>query len=175
MLTEPLPIATNRLVLRRFFIGDLTEFQAYRSDPEIGRYQSWEKMSDDRAKRFIEAVASDQLFIPGEWNQIAIADRPSNTLVGDIGICVSSDGVEAELGITLSKPAQGKGLAGEALQAAFALVLRHTGVEKLVGITHSENVASIGLLQSLSMVEVEPILTVENGEIITERVFWLTR
>jgi RimJ/RimL family protein N-acetyltransferase len=32
----------EHVTLRRFHPGDLTEFVAYRSDPEVARYQSWD-------------------------------------------------------------------------------------------------------------------------------------
>ena len=35
-------LETSRLVLRRFAPGDEAAFAAYRSDPEVARYQSWE-------------------------------------------------------------------------------------------------------------------------------------
>jgi RimJ/RimL family protein N-acetyltransferase len=35
-------LTTQRLVLRRFGPEDLDAFVAYRSDPEVARYQSWE-------------------------------------------------------------------------------------------------------------------------------------
>jgi RimJ/RimL family protein N-acetyltransferase len=35
-------LTSERLVLRRFRPEDLDAFVAYRSDPEIARYQSWE-------------------------------------------------------------------------------------------------------------------------------------
>jgi len=35
-------IATERLILRAFQADDLEAFVAYRSDPEVARYQSWD-------------------------------------------------------------------------------------------------------------------------------------
>jgi RimJ/RimL family protein N-acetyltransferase len=36
-----LPIATERLVLRRFTPADAAGLAAYRSEPAVARYQSW--------------------------------------------------------------------------------------------------------------------------------------
>jgi len=35
-------IVTERLSLRPFRVDDLAAFVAYRSDPEVARYQSWD-------------------------------------------------------------------------------------------------------------------------------------
>ena len=35
-------LTTERLVLRRFRPEDLDAFVAYRSDPQVARYQGWE-------------------------------------------------------------------------------------------------------------------------------------
>jgi hypothetical protein len=40
-LPEPLPIATARTTLRRLSTDDVAAFQAYRTDPEVGRWQGW--------------------------------------------------------------------------------------------------------------------------------------
>src|SRR5215217_805361 len=36
-------VRTERLVLRRFSSADAEAFAAYRSDPEVARFQSWER------------------------------------------------------------------------------------------------------------------------------------
>jgi len=38
----PLPIRTDRLVLRALRPEDVDAFVAYRADPEVARYQGWE-------------------------------------------------------------------------------------------------------------------------------------
>ena len=50
-------LATERLVLRRFRPDDLDAFVAYRSDPGIARYQSWEApYPPDQARQLLREL-----------------------------------------------------------------------------------------------------------------------
>ena len=108
------PILCARLTLRRFQEKDLAAFVAYRSDSEVARFQSWSSMNDDEARDFIRQQQRAQFGVPGEWFQIAIAQRETDALIGDIGVCLKADDPAcAEIGFTLSRENQGKGFASE--------------------------------------------------------------
>lgn len=148
---ECLPRTTPRLILRRLTCGDLRDFQAYRHDPEVARYQGWVPTDDHVAADFLAEMGGVPLFLPGVWVQLGIADRDSGTLLGDIGICVAMDGQAAEIGFSLSAGAQGRGLGTEAIRETVALLFEHTGVTRIVGITDARNRASIRLLERVGM------------------------
>ena len=148
---DPLPWRSGRVVLRRLHPGDLAAFQAYRHDPEVGRWQGWEPTSDAEARAFIDEMAAAPFGRPGEWLQIAIADAGDDRLLGDVGLYIAPEGDEAELGISLARDAQGRGLATEAAQAVVTGLRADTGVRRLVGITDVQNAASARLLERLGM------------------------
>src|SRR6185437_16278254 len=54
-------LETARLRLRRFREDDLEPFLAYRNDPEVARYQSWEHTSLAEAQAFIQAEQAARL------------------------------------------------------------------------------------------------------------------
>ena len=61
-------IVTERLSLRPFQVDDLGAFVAYRSDPEVARYQSWDctySMAD--AEVFLSSQSEVVFGQPGEW------------------------------------------------------------------------------------------------------------
>lgn len=87
----------------------------------------------------------------GKWLQIAIADAPGDLLIGDIGLFTAVSGAQAELGITLGRESQGKGLAEEAARTLIDGLRAHTAVERLVGITDTRNLPSARLLRRLGM------------------------
>ncbi|MCK0169122.1 GNAT family N-acetyltransferase [Jannaschia sp. S6380] len=149
-----------RLTLRRLSPDDLSAFQAYRTEPELGRYQSWEVMDDDRARTFLAAVATAPLFEDGEWSQIGIAQE--DRLIGDIGLCPRGDDVE--FGITLATTAQGKGLGLIALCEVMALVWAETDARRIIGIADAENVASTRLMERAGMNLIVREDTVFRGE-----------
>ena len=152
------------MTLRRLRAADLPAFQAYRNDPEVGRYQGWEPMSDATAAVMIARMAAAPCPAPGDWVQIAIADAVTDELLGDIGLHVSASGEEAELGITLAPSAQGRGLAAEAAGALIGMLRAQTQVRRLVGITDVRNTASARLLERLGMMFEAEEETVFRGE-----------
>ena len=154
----------ERVTLRRLHSGDLAALQAYRNDPEVGRYQGWEPMSDAAAAAMIAEMAAAPCPTPGDWMQIAIADAASDALIGDIGLHVSAAGEEAELGITLAPDAQGRGLAAEAAVALIGMLREHSDVRRLVGITDVRNAASARLLERLGMTFEAEEETIFRGE-----------
>jgi hypothetical protein len=68
---DPLPRFGAGIALRRLSVSDLAAFQAYRSDPELGRYQGWSPMSEPEARAFLEEMNGVPLFRPGEQSPYA--------------------------------------------------------------------------------------------------------
>ena len=148
---NPLPRTASRVVLRRLRVDDLADFQAYRSDEAVGLYQGWTPMPDTEAAAFLEKMADATFFQPGEWFQFGIADPKTDTLIGDIGICVSSSPSQAEIGFSLRAPSQGLGLGAEAVSEAIAFVFDQTAVQKVIAITDARNLACVRMLERLGL------------------------
>ena len=96
--------------LRRLAARDLHAFQAYRSDPEVGRLQGWVAQPDAEALAFLNEMSTAPLLAPGLWTQLGIADTATGELLGDIGLHLSADAREVEIGFSLARSAQGRGL-----------------------------------------------------------------
>jgi RimJ/RimL family protein N-acetyltransferase len=171
-----LPRTTDRLLLRRFVAADLAPFQSYRCDPDVGRYQGWSTMDDTSAAAFIASMAMARIGVPGEWFQIAVADRSTGILVGDIGI--GFDGKRtgvAEIGFSMAPAAQGRGLGAEAAAGTLALLFDAGRIDIVEGITDARNVPSIRLLERVGMRVDRTRETLFKGEMCTEHVYSLTR
>lgn len=175
MPSDPFPRPATRVVLRRLSPGDLEDFQAYRSDPEVARYQSWSRMSADEASAFLAERGAAPFGRPG-WFQIGIAERSTGRLVGDIGICLQQNSAEpAEIGFTLAAQSQGQGLASEAVREALALLFENTEVAEVLAITDTRNQASMGLLERIGFRRRQTVPAVFRGEPCTEHVYWMRR
>lgn len=170
-----LPATGHRVSLRRLREEDLPNFQSYRLDPVVGRYQGWAATSDDEARAFLIAMSTSPAFPAGEWFQLAIAERQSDTLIGDIGVCVAGDGAEAEIGFTLSRPFQGKGLAREAVQLALMVVFLSTEVNRVFAITDARNIAAHNLLHALGLTRVESKAAIFRNEACIEYTYAIAR
>ena len=162
-------------MLRRLTRADLAAFQAYRGDPELGKYQGWSPMSDEKALAFLSEMSTAPLFRPGSWTQIGIAEAPRQDLSGDIGLFLSEDGRHAEIGFTLARHAQGRGVATTAVREAIKLIFDCTSVDRVLGITDVRNSASVRLLERVGMERVEARNTVFRGEPCDEYVYAVAR
>ena len=171
----PLPRGRNRIVLRRLTIADLDAFQAYRRDPRIGLYQAWEPQSDDEALRFISDMREVVLFPPGRWVQLGIADRRTDALIGDVGICVATTMETAEVGFTLSAAAQGVGYGTEAVREAIDLIFDYAPVMQVRAVTDTRNTPSVRLLERVGMQRLDTVASMFRGNACTEYVYGITR
>lgn len=163
------------VALRRLGTSDLTAFQAYRCDPELGRYQGWSTMSDAEAREFLGEMSSVPLFRPGKWLQLGIASPKDLSLLGDIGLYLAGDSRHAEIGFTLARSAQGHGFATAAAQEAIRMVFRLTPVERVLGITDARNHASVGVLERVGMRKESERAALFRGEMCVEYVYAMGR
>ena len=166
---------SERTILRRLVEDDLEAFQAYRTDVEVWKYQGWNIVSDGEARACLKTVAHFPLLEPSEWCQIAIALKENNHLIGDIGIHISENQEQAEIGFSLNQNYQGKGLAYEAVQLAMNFIFENSPVQQIIGITDSRNDASIRLLERLKMEKLESLETEFRGEPCIEHTYAITR
>jgi aminoglycoside 6'-N-acetyltransferase len=170
-VTDPLPILAPPVRLRRFMPTDLVAFQRYRGDPVLARYQGWRAMTDEAARAFITEMQRMPLLQAGRWTQIALADPVSDGLIGDLGVFVADDAATAEIGFTVARSAQGRGVATAAARAALALVFAHTPVRRVLGVTDARNTASVRVLERLGLQRIEVREVVFKDEPCTEWVY----
>jgi len=173
---DPLPRIGPHIVLRRLRKTDLERFQAYRSDPVVGRFQGWGPMSSNAAVSFLQRMSTAAFGTVGEWLQIGIAERTTDHLIGDVGVCVrDSDGKHAELGYTLAVEWQGRGLGSEAVLEAVAMLFENTDITRVVAITDTSNHASVHLLERVGMKLTGTLNSVFRGSPCKEHVFAIAR
>jgi RimJ/RimL family protein N-acetyltransferase len=144
-------IESERLILRRFEDSDVAPFVAYRNDPEVARYQSWDSFDEGEAIAFIREMKSEQPGVPGEWFQFAVEPKKGG-LVGDCALQV--DGREpyrAEIGFTLAREHQGKGFASEAVSRLLDYAFDDLGLHRVFAIADCRNKPSWALLERVGM------------------------
>ncbi len=142
----------ERILIRRFRPKDTAAFAAYRSDPNVARYQSWDGYSLIQAERFIADMADADPGTPGEWFQFAVVDTVSDDLMGDVALRVlAEDAARAELGVTFAPEHQGKGYATEAVAAVIGYARERLDVTAVFAIADARNQPSIALLERIGM------------------------
>ena len=159
--------------LRRLTPEDVDPFLAYRSDPDVAKYQSWEQMDRAQALGFLAHMQSvSPLMRLGHWTQIAVADAISDNLLGDMGWHLNETGTEIELGITLARAAQGKGHATTAMSLAVAYLQQITEVTCFVAYADLRNAPSRALMRRAGITSLGTTLA-EDG--VEEEAFELLR
>ncbi|MBA2288190.1 MAG: GNAT family N-acetyltransferase [Ktedonobacteraceae bacterium] len=145
-------LETPRLRLRHFTDADLAPFMAYRNDPEVARYQSWEGISEPEARAFVQDQKAIQPGVPGQWFQIAIELKETGALVGDCALKIEEhDARQAEIGYSLSRAYQRRGIASEAVSCVLDYAFMTLDLHRVIAITDCENTASVSLLERLGL------------------------
>ena len=98
---DRLELRSPRLLLRRLRLEDAPAIVAYRSLPEVARFQSWESFGLEDATRLVAEQLNLTPNTPGKWLQLAVALADTQAMIGDCGIHFLEDARQVELGITL--------------------------------------------------------------------------
>lgn len=148
----PLPVLrTARLTVRRMEPPDAVALATYRSDPQVARYQGWDVPFTPAQARALVAESAAAQALPDVWVQLAVVDRASGTLVGDLAVHVEDHGRQARVGVTLARAHQGRGYATEALGALLDHLLGPAGLHRVVADCDARNNASARLLERVGM------------------------
>jgi RimJ/RimL family protein N-acetyltransferase len=145
-------LVTQRLVLRRLEPSDAERVFAYRTDPEVSRFQSWEPASPQEVRAFIERLHTMTPLSPGEWFQLGITLREGGELVGDCGLHARADDRrQVEIGITVAPGFQRQGLALEAVKSLLTFLFTRTETHRVFCSVDPRNHPSIRLLGRVGM------------------------
>jgi RimJ/RimL family protein N-acetyltransferase len=141
-------LRSPRLILRRLHPDDLPAICAYRSLPEVARYQSWESFTSEDAARLIESQSTLQPNTRGTWFQLAIVLAATQTLIGDCGLhCPRDDPHQMEIGITLAPSHQHHGYATETLQTLLDYTFGTLKKHRVWATTDAQNHSAASLFR----------------------------
>jgi len=151
-------LVTERLVLRRSELGDAPAISSYRSDPEVHRYQGWDRTDAAGVRAEIEEMARRMPGEAGGWVQLSAEEREGGGLVGDVGLSVA-DGEPGviKVGYTIAPAFQGRGYATEAVGALVAYAFETLGADVVRAHASAENAPSIRVAKKVGMRLVERI------------------
>ncbi len=144
---EDFHILSEKIIIREMQDADIEAIYSYRSLPEIARYQYWKPFTKEQTVDFVSKCKHPQLDKQDEW--IGLAIEKEGNLIGDCAFKIN-DGT-AEIGCNISPEYQNQGLAKEALCTLINYCFKNRDVNQIIGITDSNNSASIKLMESLGM------------------------
>ncbi|MEU8825424.1 GNAT family protein [Streptomyces sp. NPDC048636] len=139
-------LETPRLRLRTFRDDDVDAFCEYRSHPDVARYQGWSApVSREAGASDIREYGGTDPSAPG-WFMYAIEAKTSGLLIGEIGVHLHENRMQADIGFTLAPAHQGMGLATEALTATVDSYLAR-GLRRISADCDARNIRSAALLE----------------------------
>lgn len=145
------PIYSERLRIQPLALDDVDAFVAYRQDPAVARFQSWDSnYSREQGLRLVESQTGIDLPLNGEWLQLALHDVNTGELIGDLAMhSLADDNSQFEIGFTIALKQQRKGYATEGLGRLMQHLFGKVGASVLIAHTDSRNTAAINLLLAL--------------------------
>ena len=149
--TDLQPLKTERLLLRKLTQGDLDDFYAWASDPEVARYVTWgAHKSSDETHEFIDRILNRYKHANlAPW---AIVHRKDNRMVGLDGFCKwDIRHSRAELAYVLSKDYWNKGYMSEASRAIINFGFQHMNLNRNDARCRIPNTGSARVMEKCGM------------------------
>ncbi|MFZ5354528.1 MAG: GNAT family N-acetyltransferase [Bacillota bacterium] len=154
MFDISIKIETERLVLRPFDVNDCEGIFNVMKDIEMYRFtpdEPWKSI--DNSREFIEMVLwLYNLEHKNFRHFFAMEEKHSGKLIGMCGIGgIEYDRAQNEIFYHIGKDYWGRGYATEAAQAMTEYAFNTLKLNRLIGVVHPDNAASIKVLEKLGM------------------------
>lgn len=149
----PLPLETERLIIRSFTLDDAEAMFKVLGDAETMRYfLIWLAKSVENARGFIRWVTGmEKEFGYSFW---AVVEKESGEVIGDCGLAaLEGEGPEVELGCDLRRDKWNQGYATEAGARCLEYGFGELKLERIVAVTNPQNLAARRALQKLGFAE----------------------
>jgi RimJ/RimL family protein N-acetyltransferase len=151
-MSLPSPIRTARLEIRRFDDGDLRDYLAYQTTPEVLRFMPNEPMTESEAIKFIEGQMGLVEGAKGHYHAFAVVHSEDRKVIGDVGFYFPPGGVNSgDMGFQFHPAYHGKGYASEAAAALLRYGFLQLGLSRITSGCNAGNTPSFRLLERLGM------------------------
>lgn len=155
MLAPRYPVETERLLLRPLDpVADVDAVHAYAARADVCRYIPWQPRTRAEVASWLAdpAAQAATMRAPGDNLRLAIVERSTNRLVGDI-VLMWRPGEHrcAELGYVLNPDVHGRGYATEACRALLNLAFGALPLHRVIARVDARNTASAAVLRRLGM------------------------
>ena len=143
-------IVTERLVLRLLQPEHVPAFAAYRRDPDVARYQSWDSSySEADSERLVASQQGVDFGAPGPWVQVAAIDRVSGELRGDCAVRVTMNPGPPRSASPSRPPARAPDWRPRRCGAVVARLFEQHDIHRVYAEADDRNVAVQRLLERL--------------------------
>jgi RimJ/RimL family protein N-acetyltransferase len=158
-------IHTDRLTMRPFKSDDVPLAFDWFSDPVVMRFipNGPDRTMEQTAARISKYQRHQSEHGFSKW---IVIERSSDRPIGDAGLLSVAEYGWIDFGYRLAQPFWGQGLAGEAASAWVKKAFGEFKLDRLTGIVHPENYASIRVLQKLGFQELRRDIVMGMSSIV---------
>ena len=141
---------TENLILRRYRPEDAEQlYEYFGKDPEMNKYSGWNpyatpEMARETVKHFIESYDDEHSY---SW---VIDAHGDDVVAGTIGAYDYEDG-QIEVGFSVARGWQGRGIATEALKKVLEYLTENEGISCVTAWCAAENTGSRKVLEKAGM------------------------
>jgi ribosomal-protein-alanine N-acetyltransferase len=148
-------LETGRLLLRPFDLQDSDSLHGILRQEEVTRYLPEDVMSLEEVKRIVEWLTECyQKNTPGHIVKLTLAVvwKEDQRIIGWCGLGpLEFNPRDIEIYYGLSKEYWGKGIATEAAKAMLRYAFDNIKLDKIVAVTHPDNIASVKIIEKMGM------------------------
>ncbi len=151
IMSDFLPLSTDRLTLRPLTMADENALYAFLSLPEVARYQLWEPMDRETVREKLKEWMTLN-GRAGRHLELGVVLDATGELIGHVILAFRNpEARQGEIGFTFHPAFQRQGYAFEAVRALMDIGFRHYRLHRIFGITDVRNTASFRLMEKLGM------------------------
>jgi RimJ/RimL family protein N-acetyltransferase len=158
----PLPITTQRLVLRRFAPADWQDLLECLSDEETFRHIEGRPLEEDDVLRWLERESQVKLTTPDQPFYLGIQSQENEKLIGYVSLSFSEP-FQAALQVVLNRAFQRKGFALEAMGAVLGFCFDAIRLHRVTALCHGQNGPACKLCEKAGLRR--------EGEFVKSRLF----
>jgi RimJ/RimL family protein N-acetyltransferase len=148
----PLPIRTQRLVLRRLAPNDWKDLLELMSDEEFFRYQDGVPMDEDGVLHWLESDAHVKLTTPEQTFYLGIELQSGGKLIGYASLTFTDpQRLQVTFSVGLNRTYQRQGFALEAVEALLGFCFEAVNLHRVAGWCDIRNAAACRLLEKVGL------------------------
>jgi ribosomal-protein-alanine N-acetyltransferase len=142
-------LETGRLLLRTYVQEDMDALFLMVSDPDVRRFfadPTW-----TREEMWASYPRRMEFWRKNGFGQFGVFGKESDKLVGYCGLKPLEDTKEIEIYYGFFRDSWGNGYATESATAVLRFAFEDAGLERVIGVTHTENYASQKVLEKIGL------------------------
>lgn len=142
---------TERLFVREYNIDDFDAVKAYASDAEVTAYLPWGPADDDTVQRIVASRLKSQIEEARTRFEFIVCLKASGEAIGAVGLHLSDDLKQGDLGFIFNRRFWGSGYASETAQGMLRFGFMNLDLHRITAKCDSENLASEAVMKRIGM------------------------